>query len=100
MSETRQALWQAMDRAHEAVSALNAREKARAEKVYRFTLGFTVPAAVCRDLVVETVPTSDGLHFEIEFFGTDEARRKVCDVVASLPTVCRSYHRYYDEGGV
>ena len=96
---TNERLRAAMDRAFEATARSRAEAERRAGQVYRFEVGFLVPASVARGLRVETAQDESGTRFVIEFYGTEEARRKVTDVIADLPTVCRSYRRYYIEGG-
>ena len=91
----------AMDRAYQASQAFREEEERKAGEVYRFEVGFTLPEAIARDARVETQRVSDGLRIELEFYGTEDARRKITDFVAELPTVCRSFRRYYaSTGGV
>ena len=91
-----EAPWRAaLDRAYEASAEFRAEEERKAGEVYRFEVGFTLPDAICRDCRVETAKVADGLRIEVEFYGTEDARRKVTDFVAELPTVCRSFRRYY-----
>lgn len=93
-----EAAWRAaMDRAYAASAEFRAEEERKAGEVYRFEVGFTLPDAICRDARIETERVADGLRVEVEFYGTEDARRKVTDFVAELPTVCRSFRRYYSK---
>ena len=93
-------LWRvAMDRAYEASAEFRAEQDRLAGQVYRFEVGFTLPASIAADAKIETFQQADGLRIELEFFGTEEARRKITDVIADLPTTCRSFRRYYESGG-
>lgn len=93
-------MWRAaMERAYAANAAWRAEAEAAAGRLFRFEVGFTLPASVAKDVKVETYPDQDGLRIEVQFLGTEDARRKITDFIAELPTTCRSFRRYYDEGG-
>ena len=89
---------EAMGRAYRASAESRAEAEKRAGQVYRFEVGFTVPASIARDLRCEVVSDDAGSRFEIEFYGTEDARRKITDVIAALPTTCRSFRRHYATG--
>lgn len=92
--------WQAaLERAYAASEEFRAEEERKAGEVYRFEVGFTIPDAVARDASISTCRVSDGLRVELEFHGTEDAREKITDLIADLPTVCRSFRRYYAETG-
>ena len=92
--------WQeAFERAYAASEEFRAEEERKAGEVYRFEVGFTIPQTVARDAVIETHRVADGLRVEMEFHATEGARERITDVIADLPTTCRSFRRYYAETG-
>ena len=88
----------AYERAYEASAVYRAEEERRAGQVYLFEVGFTIPSALARDARVETHGTGDGLRVEMTFLGTEDARRRITDVIAELPSTCRTFRRYYAQG--
>ena len=88
----------AYERAYAASKAYRLEEERRAGQVYLFEVGFTIPSAVARDVAVETHGTAEGLRVEMTFHGTEDARRRITDVIAELPSTCRTFRRYYAQG--
>lgn len=88
----------AYERAYAASAAYRLEEERRAGQVYLFEVGFTIPSAVARDAKIETHEAADGLRVEMTFNGTEDARKRITDVIAELPTVCRTFRRYYTQG--
>ena len=85
-------------RANQAHGELGGHIASYASAADLFEVGFTIPSALARDARVETHGTGDGLRVEMTFLGTEDARRRITDVIAELPSTCRTFRRYYAQG--
>ena len=86
----------AMERAYAASAAYRAEAERAAGTIYRFEVAFTLPSSIARDAEICSYAEADGLRIELTFRGTEEARRRITDIIAELPTSCRTFRRYTD----